>query len=87
LQLVYEKNRQELLVGIAHDLATPLTKITGYTSGLLEGIADTPEKQRHYLELVRSTSQSMASAGAELVPVLETGTGQSRVPVADRGPG
>lgn len=60
LQLVYEKNRQELLVGIAHDLATPLTKITGYTSGLLDGIADTPEKQRHYLELVRRTSQSMA---------------------------
>lgn len=59
LRMVYEKNRQELLVGIAHDLATPLTKITGYTSGLLEGIADTPEKQRHYLELVRRTSLSM----------------------------
>lgn len=59
LSQLYEKNRQELLAGIAHDLATPLTKINGYTSGLLEGIADTPEKQRHYLELVQRTSLSM----------------------------
>lgn len=40
----YEKNRQELFAGIAHDLATPLTKIQGYTSGILDGIANTPEK-------------------------------------------
>ena len=59
LRQLYDKNRQELLAGIAHDLATPLTKISGYTSGLLEGIADTPEKQRHYMELVQRTSLSM----------------------------
>ncbi|MGN8831009.1 sensor histidine kinase [Selenomonas montiformis] len=59
LHRVYERNRQELLAGIAHDLATPLTKIQGYTSGILDGIANTPEKRRHYLELVYRTSRSM----------------------------
>lgn len=62
----YEKNRQELFAGIAHDLATPLTKIQGYTSGVLDGIANTPEKQRHYLELVYHTSQNMEQMVHEL---------------------
>lgn len=62
----YEKNRQELFAGIAHDLATPLTKIQGYTSGILDGIANTPEKQRHYLELVFHTSQNMEQMVHEL---------------------
>lgn len=59
LRKKYEKNREELLAGIAHDLATPLTKIQGYTSGILDGIARTPEKQHDYLELVLRTSQQM----------------------------
>lgn len=40
----YDRSRKEMLAGIAHDLATPLTKIQGYASGLQDGIADTPEK-------------------------------------------
>lgn len=62
----YERNRQELFAGIAHDLATPLTKIQGYTGGILDGIANTPEKQRHYLELVYHTSQNMEQMVHEL---------------------
>lgn len=62
----YEKNRQALFVGIAHDLATPLTKIQGYTGGILDGIANTPEKQKKYLELVYHTSQSMEQMVHEL---------------------
>ena len=59
LHEVYEHNRRELLAGIAHDLATPLTKIQGYTSGVLDGVANTTAKKRHYLELVLRTSQNM----------------------------
>ena len=62
----YERNRQELFAGIAHDLATPLTKIQGYTGGILDGIANTPEKQKKYLELVYHTSQSMEQMVHEL---------------------
>lgn len=38
-----ERSRKEMLAGIAHDLATPLTKIQGYAAGIQDGIADTPE--------------------------------------------
>lgn len=56
----YDQNRKELLAGIAHDLSTPLTKIEGYTSGILDGIANTPAKEQHYLSMILDTSQHMA---------------------------
>lgn len=55
----YDLNRKELLAGIAHDLSTPLTKIEGYTSGILDGIANTPEKEQHYLQMILDTSRHM----------------------------
>lgn len=48
-----EKRKQELIAGISHDLRTPLTSIMGYVGGLLDGIADTPEKQTRYLKAIR----------------------------------
>ena len=41
-----EKRRRDLITGISHDLRTPLTSIIGYLDGLLDGIADTPEKRK-----------------------------------------
>ena len=48
----YEQNRRELIAGISHDLSTPLTLLKGYACGILEGIAATPEKKHHYVELM-----------------------------------
>lgn len=57
----YDQNRKELLAGISHDLSTPLTKIEGYASGIRDGIANTPEKEAHYLDMIVDTSHHMAS--------------------------
>lgn len=62
----YEDNRKELLAGISHDLSTPLTAIKGYVSGLIDGIADTPEKQAHYLKTIYSTACDMDNLVSEL---------------------
>lgn len=48
-----DENRQMLVTSISHDLKTPITSIIGHIEGLRDGIADTPEKRRHYLETVR----------------------------------
>lgn len=56
----FDQNRKELLAGISHDLSTPLTKIEGYASGIIDGIANTPEKRRHYLAMIQDTSRHMA---------------------------
>lgn len=59
LRKAYDKSRQELIAGVSHDLATPLTKIEGYAYGLLDGIANTPEKQQHYVQMIIDTANAM----------------------------
>lgn len=44
--------RSMLLTNISHDLKTPVTSIKGYIEGIRDGIADTPEKQKKYLDTV-----------------------------------
>ncbi len=58
-QQKYEQNRKELIAGISHDLATPLTLLKGYASGIREGIARTPEKQRQYIDRIYATACTM----------------------------
>ena len=53
-------NRKELIAGISHDLATPLTALKGYISGMRDGIANTQEKRQHYLEMMLETADNMA---------------------------
>ena len=52
----YDENRKELIAGISHDLATPLTAIKGYASGILDGIAKSPEKERRYIEQIHESA-------------------------------
>ncbi|WP_227871944.1 sensor histidine kinase [Paenibacillus albus] len=52
VQKQYEINRKELIASISHDLRTPLTAIRGYVDGIIEGVADTPEKSRKYMQTI-----------------------------------
>ncbi|MBR5390158.1 MAG: HAMP domain-containing histidine kinase, partial [Clostridia bacterium] len=54
-----EKNRQELLAGISHDLRSPLTSIRAYADGLLDGVAQTPEAQIQYLTIIRDKTRDL----------------------------
>lgn len=45
-----EQSRRRLLSNISHDLRTPITSIQGYVEAILDGIVETPEQQRHYLQ-------------------------------------
>lgn len=47
----YEKARTEMISGISHDLRTPLTSVKAFIKGILDGVANTPEKQRQYLSV------------------------------------
>lgn len=51
-----DQKQKEMIAGIAHDLRTPLTSVKGYVEGLRDGIADTPEKQRRYLNTIYSST-------------------------------
>ena len=49
-----DKQSRELISNITHDLKTPITTIQGYVEGILDGVADTPEKMEHYLLTIRN---------------------------------
>ncbi|WP_293978411.1 cell wall metabolism sensor histidine kinase WalK [uncultured Clostridium sp.] len=58
-KLKYEENRKELVAGISHDLRTPLTGIKGYVEGLIDGVANTPEKVNKYLNTIHRKACDM----------------------------
>lgn len=51
-KIKYDNNRKLLISSISHDLKTPITSIEGYIQGILDGVANTPEKFRHYLNTI-----------------------------------
>ena len=56
-----EKRRKDLIAGISHDLRTPLTSVCGYVDGLLDGLADTPEKQERYLKAIKTRTGNLVN--------------------------
>ncbi len=55
----HEESRKELMASISHDLRSPLTSIQAYVEGLLDGVANTPEKQRAYLQTVKKKAEEI----------------------------
>lgn len=56
-----EQSRKELLAGISHDIRSPLTSIQAYVEGLLDGVADTPERQKKYLLTIKQKSENISN--------------------------
>ncbi|WP_297422325.1 ATP-binding protein [Clostridium sp.] len=76
MQLKYEENRKQLVVGISHDLRTPLTAIKGYVEGLRDGIANTPERQKKYLDTIYTKACDMDILVDSLFLFSKLDTGQ-----------
>ena len=65
-RIQYEEDLRTLIGNISHDLKTPLTTIKGYAEGMMDGVADTPEKQEKYLRTIRSKAEDMTRMVEEL---------------------
>lgn len=59
LKQKYEVNRRELIASISHDLKTPITSINGFTDGILDGVANSPEKQEAYVRIIQKNARYM----------------------------
>ncbi len=51
------ENRQQLITNISHDLRTPITSISGYVEGLLDGKGKNPERMERYLRTIKSKTE------------------------------
>ncbi len=74
-RIAYEQDLRELITNISHDLKTPLTAIKGYSEGLLDGVADTPEKQQKYLNTIIAKANDMTLLVDELSCYAKIDTG------------
>ena len=59
IEQIEREDRKELIAGISHDLRTPLTSIKAYIEGLIEGIAQTPERQQKYMQTIREKANDI----------------------------
>ena len=61
-----EKQNKELVSNISHDLKTPITSIKGYVEGIIDGVADTPEKVDKYIKTIYTKACDMDRLITEL---------------------
>ena len=61
-----ERENRELISNIAHDLKTPITAVKGYSEGILDGVANTPEKVDKYVRTIYNKANEMDTLINEL---------------------
>lgn len=66
VKMQYETNSRELLSNISHDLKTPLTTIKGYAEGIIDGVADSPDKLDRYVRTIYTKANDMSALVDEL---------------------
>lgn len=74
----HERLNRELISNISHDLKTPITSVKGYVEGIMDGVADTPEKMDRYIRTIYNKANDMDKLINELT--VYSGIDSNKIP-------
>ena len=66
LQEKAEAERRMMMASVTHDLKTPITSIIGYAEGILDGVADTPDRVSEYAAVICKKARSLQALSDDL---------------------
>ena len=65
--------RSKMLMGVSHDLKTPIALIQGYADALADNIAADRETQAKYVEIIQNKAKQLEDLTSELIDFLKIG--------------
>ncbi|HNY22864.1 MAG TPA: HAMP domain-containing sensor histidine kinase, partial [Treponemataceae bacterium] len=85
LALKDDRNRRaRFIMGVSHDLKTPLALIKGYAEAISDGVADDPKAVRHSLEIIGSKVDQLVGMIDDLIGFVKLDTGEWRKTLEDK---
>jgi len=65
--------RSKMLMGVSHDMKTPIALIQGYADALADGVADDAESRDKYIQIIRDKAKQLEDLSSELIEFLKIG--------------
>lgn len=63
--------RMNMLIGVSHDLKTPIALIQGYTDALTDNMASDEATRKRYLEIIREKSAQLEDLVSDLIEFMK----------------
>ncbi len=73
----YDTMRNTFISNVSHDLRTPMTSISGFVDGILDGVIP-PEKQDYYLRIVSNEVKRLSRLVASLLDLSRIQAGERK---------
>jgi signal transduction histidine kinase len=74
-----QARRSRFIMGISHDLKTPLALIQGYVEAIVDGFAADPQVQKRYLSVISDKTKALDTMVSELIEFVKMETGEWRL--------
>ncbi len=79
------QRRSKMLMGVSHDLKTPIALIQGYADALADNVASDKETQDKYLQIIRDKAKQLEDLTGEIIDFLKIG-GEENISVTEANP-